>query len=431
MENVIGKKLLFLAGSVHMTDVVKRAKELGIYTIVTDYNDCYDSPAKRLADEYWNISWSDLDSLESACVERGVNGIVTGYSEFAVEKAMQLCNRLNLPFYCNEKQLDVTRNKNLFKEECIKNQVPVIHEYKSSKEVDCFPVIVKPVDRGGSIGVSIANNERELEEAVKYAYEMSVSKKIIIEDYITDGIKIDIYYGVVDGNITLLSSSDTIFAERNNTDNDIGRVIQNGWVCPSKYHSEIIKQIDEPLKQMIKSMNIRYGYLFFSGFAREKEKHVEFAMFETGFRLSGGHLDNYFKQIGFVDIKDIFIYHALLGDKFTMSIGTNSNPNYKGSVVNYYASEGTLSSIEGTDLISNLKDCRLAMIFGRKGHVCTMDKAILYKLAMFHFYSDSPQELMADARYANSAFVALDLEGKDLVFERIDENKICHWWNRS
>ena len=69
-----------------------------------------------------------------------------------------------------------------------------MHEYESPTLIEKFPVIVKPVDRGGSIGISIANNKKELDKAVKYAMDMSVCKKIVIEDFIFDGIKIDIYY---------------------------------------------------------------------------------------------------------------------------------------------------------------------------------------------------------------------------------------------
>ena len=39
-----GKKLLILAGGPHLVDLVKRAKDLGVYTIVTDYYDAIFSP---------------------------------------------------------------------------------------------------------------------------------------------------------------------------------------------------------------------------------------------------------------------------------------------------------------------------------------------------------------------------------------------------
>ena len=111
MNDLIGKKLLILAGSCHEVDLVRRAKELGIYTIVTDYYDLETSPAKKIADEYWNISWSDIDSLEKKCIQEKVDGVTAGYSEFTVENLIHLCQRLGLPCYCTMDQLDVTRDK--------------------------------------------------------------------------------------------------------------------------------------------------------------------------------------------------------------------------------------------------------------------------------------------------------------------------------
>ena len=51
MESLKGKKLLILGGSAYMTECVLKAKELGVYTIVTDWHELNRSPAKRIADE--------------------------------------------------------------------------------------------------------------------------------------------------------------------------------------------------------------------------------------------------------------------------------------------------------------------------------------------------------------------------------------------
>ena len=50
-----GKKLLILAGAGVHSKVVRTAKEMGIYTIVTDYLEPTYSPAKQIADESWML----------------------------------------------------------------------------------------------------------------------------------------------------------------------------------------------------------------------------------------------------------------------------------------------------------------------------------------------------------------------------------------
>ena len=157
--DLTGKKLLIIAGSIHEYDLVRRAKELGVYTIVTDYYDVETSPAKKIADEYWDISWEDLDTLESKCRAEQIDGITAGYSESTVDRCIKLCNRLGLPCYCTQMQLDILKDKKLFKEECRKYDIPVVKEYARKEDVEKFPVIIKPVDRGGSIGVGIANDK--------------------------------------------------------------------------------------------------------------------------------------------------------------------------------------------------------------------------------------------------------------------------------
>ena len=57
------EKLLILGGNVLSCDIVRAAKEEGVYTIVTDWNDPQKSPAKLISDEYWNISLMDYDAL--------------------------------------------------------------------------------------------------------------------------------------------------------------------------------------------------------------------------------------------------------------------------------------------------------------------------------------------------------------------------------
>ena len=61
--NLQNKKLLILGGDSFSVDIVKTAQSMGVYTIVTDWYDTKRSPAKLVADEYWNISIEDYDLL--------------------------------------------------------------------------------------------------------------------------------------------------------------------------------------------------------------------------------------------------------------------------------------------------------------------------------------------------------------------------------
>ena len=422
--NLDGKRLLILAGSHNEVPLVKRAKELGIYTIVTDYYEPKKSPAKKIADEYWNISWDDTDALEKKCIERKVDGVTGGYSEFVIEAVIRLCERLGLPCYCTMEQLDITRDKIKFKETCRKNNVPVVHEYESIEDVSHFPVIVKPVDRAGSIGISIASDRAELKKAYDYAMEMSVCKKVIIEDYISDGRKFDVIYAISNGEISYLSSSDTINAKNNGLE----KVVQSGWTFPSKYENDYFKTVDAAMRDMIADMKVEHGYIFFSGFAIPQKTETAFVFFECGFRLSGGHLYSYIRRKGNSDIQDIFIMHALSGKTEGISIDENKNRDLKCLMLNYYATHGTIEKIDGIEEISKLPDCTLAMQIARKGAVCRDDRAILSKIGMFHFCNESIDSLKEDLCYANRMLDVRSEDENDMVYDRINPELLNEAW---
>ena len=73
MENIKGKRLLILGGTSASFDLVRNAKSMGIYTIVTDPNQT--GVAKELADETALVSTADIDGLVEFCRQSGVDGV--------------------------------------------------------------------------------------------------------------------------------------------------------------------------------------------------------------------------------------------------------------------------------------------------------------------------------------------------------------------
>lgn len=422
-NNIIGKKLLILAGGPNLVSLVERAKDLGVYTVVSDYYDVKDSPAKLVADEYWNISWSDIDALEKKCKESGVNGVTTGYSENVVEACIKLCERLNVPCYCNMSQLEITRDKIKFKNECRKNGVPVVNEYKSVEEVNSFPIILKPTDRAGSIGIGIATNEQELIKQYEYAMEMSYNKHVVIEDFITNGTKFDVTYAVCDGNINLLATCDTI----NGKDNRYEKVVQSAWLYPSKYENAFLNKVDSSMKKMIKDLGINDGIIWFSGFAIDNYEDTKFAFFESGFRLGGEHMYQYVLQRDSYNPLDILIYHALTGDTKSL-VKKYVNSDLKCLTVNYYAKDGVIREINGIEKIKKMNDCTFLLNIGHIGQKCDSSKAILSKITMIHFCSIDALKLSKDIEKANKLYSIISEDNKDIVYDRINPTLVNNWW---
>ena len=125
--NLKGKKLLILAGAGVHNKVVRAAKEMGIYTIVTDY--LPDSPAKELADESWMLNIMDVDGIVKKCKEEHIDGVMNFCIDPAQKPYLEICERLNLPCIGTRKTFDILTDKRKFKDYCVEHGVDVIPEY--------------------------------------------------------------------------------------------------------------------------------------------------------------------------------------------------------------------------------------------------------------------------------------------------------------
>lgn len=422
---LVEKKLLILGATPNEIPLVKRAQQLGIYVIVTDYNvDLEISPAKKVADEYWNVSWSDIDLLEKKCKENHVDGVLAGFSEIRAENQIKLCTRLNLPCYISEEQLAITRDKELFKSKCREYDVPTIKEYSSIEEVYNYPVIVKPTDRAGSIGVGIAYNKQELEEAYNIALEKSLSKKVIIEEYVTNSTEMDAHYAIIDGNIFLLTTDDIIQAKDNKRD---GKVVQSAWLYPSKYHELHLDIVDSKIRNMIQGMGIKNGTIFFSAFANEKDG---IRLFECGFRLWGVQEFTYDKWKGYPNYLDIYIYHSLLGDCSNLLCTNVINHQLKGVSLNLYVKGGTISKLDGINDMLDDDRCFIAIEDSYLGQKCSFDAAILTKAGLIGFADENPQILIDKIKNAYSTIKIIDSNGQDMIYDYIDCEQLLSWWRK-
>lgn len=419
------KKLLLLGATPNEIPVVKRAQELGAYVITTDYNlDHKLSPAKDVSDEYWDISWSSISELKQKCSENGISGILAGFSEIRVENQIKLCKELGLPSYVNEEQLEITRDKILFKDTCRRYGVPVITDFASIDAVVNYPVIVKPTDRAGSIGVGIANNKRELERAYNVAMDKSFSKKVIIEEYVTDAMEMDVHYAIIDGEIILLSTDDIIAASDNIKD---GKVVQSVWMYPSKYQNEFLTKADSQLRKMIKGMEIQNGTIFFSGFVNE---NAEFKFFECGFRLWGEQEFEYDYLTSGINYLDIYLHHALNGNASGVELNKTPNVDLKGLAINLYVTGGVITKLQGVVELKDVKECYLCLVDSYVGQKCLFDNAILTKAGLVGFASVDVETLKRDVDVAYNSIVIEDEYGNNMLYDKIDTTIILNWWKK-
>lgn len=206
-----GKKLLILGANPETAGLVMKANELGIYTIVTDYDP--NAYAKNYAQKPININAVDLDSLVEFSKKEKVDGVLVGVAEALLPTYYELCKDLDLPCYSDLDLLQTMADKKRFKEVCRQYDVPVVEEYmieygdeESYKKVK-LPVVVKPVDSCSSKGISVCNTYEELVVGIEKALTFSKSKTLLIEKYMT-GEEVIVYYIFQEGEPILVAMCD-------------------------------------------------------------------------------------------------------------------------------------------------------------------------------------------------------------------------------
>lgn len=263
-----------------MIDIIMAAKNLGLTVIVADRDP--NSPAKRFADVAINVSTGDLDALVALCREHSVDGVFTGFEDFNIHVACELCERLKLPFYATKEQLAVVTDKLRFKETCRTYGVPVIEQYTPEEALRLakYPYIVKPTDSYGSRGITVCSNEEELRRGYERAVEVSPSGCAIIERFIDHDHGVELFYTVVNGNIHLTVTADRYTVRNGNTTVPL----PVAEVFPSRHRDELIEKTDTQIRAMLRGMGIQNGLILIQALYDGKG---EYFVYEMAYRFTG------------------------------------------------------------------------------------------------------------------------------------------------
>ena len=375
MTNLKGKRLLILGATGFMCSAIETAREMGIYTIVTDYTP--GAIAKQFADKSYDISTTDIDALEQLARNERIDGVFTGFSDVNLYSARELCDRLGLPFYATKEQLDTTTNKLKFKELCRKHGVPTVKQYELDGR--ClpehlvkiqYPVIVKPADSYASKGCSVCKNEEELCTAVRHALAFSKSGQFVVEKYMSRENSTDHHFDYLFVNgVPHLSFVSQRFTT---TVVEGAAPFGTGIFTPVSYAEEYIRDVDSQAKQMFSSLNIKCGKLGIQACHDDEGFHF----YEMAFRL-GAMIHVPLREEYGLDLTAEMIRFALTGIwGVTLPIESSCLPYYKHHYCELNVllhSEGTISRIEGIE--TACRDVRTVQLVELKriGDTITLD----------------------------------------------------------
>lgn len=416
-----GKRLLILGAYRTEIEIINEAKKLGVYTIVTDnHTDWSLAPAKALADEAYDISWTDYDALEKICRERNVDGCLAGYSERRVEALTELCKRMGYHCYTEGADLGVIFSKDKFREACVNAGMPATAAYSLNDENIRFPVIVKPVDNAGSRGVSICRDRSELDRAYEAACKNSISGRAIIEEFLDgDDPRYEpvFFYTIHNGTATLSNSLDRIMVDLGFGEGIIKQAVGN--VYPSAYLEGFIEKQDKQFRELFASLGMKNGYALMQG----KMKNGSFIPVDLGFRLEGSLSFHYSDFINGMNVIQMMIRHALTG---TMGddrlIEEKDDPRFAktGITLTLLATRGRIASISGLDEISREKCVIYVCPKMNVGTECTRLADYSQVFARIYLCSADKQELIDTIDRIYSTVKVLDEDGKNMLIGRYD-----------
>ncbi len=346
------KKLLILGGNPETIPLVEIANSMGIKTIVASARAT--DPAKKVAWKGSDVDGMDVPGLIALAREEKVDGVLVGVADILVPAYCKVCDALGLPCYATQQIVDVFSFKDRFKATCERYGIHGIPEFyldANMKPEDVakivYPVMIKPVDNGGGVGMTVCYSEEELRPAVKKALDASKQKRFIVEKYMQCE-DMGMYYTFKDG----VCSPSCIY-DRYTTDEQPGlsRVCLGG-TYPSKHLDEYFQRMHKNAVRLFKGIGIKNGVLMLSGFY----ENGEFYVYDTGFRLQGEAPHLLMKAIHGFDQREMLIRFALTGDEGDIDLLKADDPKLRGkwaATLWFLLRQGKIAKIEGLNALEN------------------------------------------------------------------------------
>lgn len=421
-EHLKGKKLLVIGSSESDSHIVSVAQSMGVYVIVADGKEKSATTfAKNIADESWDIDYSKTELIGEKCKAAHIDGVMAGYSEFRVLAACKIARYIGRPFYATEEQIELTRNKEKFKKECIKYGIPVPREYVKScvdgkAELDevRFPLIVKPTDYAGRKGITICYTKEEMDRAIPYAISFSQSKTCVVEDYI-EGIEYCAIYSISDGEISLSCFNEKYL----NDDQERKSGLCDLAITPSIFLTGYIATTDVNVRNFLKGIGAENGVAFFQGIYDGKTCYV----FEMGYRLNGGNDHYLVEKNNGISYMKMLICHSLTGK---MGDDLNKdNPNFKNYCATFirYAHKGTVKKA-GFFGDTEHKGIERIQTYAMPGIKYEEDGSTQQRAFSFKISAETIDGIADLIDYIQDNLVVEDEDGKNILFKPFDISRL-------
>jgi biotin carboxylase len=252
----MNQRALIIGGGRWQLDLIKRASELGLFTVVADIS--AEAPGRRLADEFVQIDTNDCTGLLEIVRQNPVSMVLADQSDRTVPVAAFLNEQLGLSGIRPD-TAHVFTNKYAMREALAGSGVPMPAYAEVSKVEEAtaaarewgYPLILKPKSSQASVGVFKVDDELELR--THFAATMSESRDgtILVEEFV-EGVEVTVEGFSLDGKCTVLAVSEKEHYRFNSC-------IARRLAYPPRFKSETQRRIRETHQIVVNTLGLRDG----------------------------------------------------------------------------------------------------------------------------------------------------------------------------
>ncbi|HXL98819.1 MAG TPA: ATP-grasp domain-containing protein [Rhizomicrobium sp.] len=285
----MGKTILIVSGGIEAADAAKRAKEMGLYVVVSDRDP--EAPGFAFADSCIIADVYGADETAAAADRFNrkickIDGVICVAAD-APQTTAAVAKRLNLPGLSPE-SARIACDKLAMKERFLAAGVaiPWFSPVATPQALQRMAIergrdlVIKPVDSRGSRGVQRVAQVADLDKAFALAREHSPTQRVMVEQYL-DGPQVSTESIVVNGRCFTPGFSDRNyeFLERY-----APFFIENGGDLPSHLPADTQAKVREMVARAAQALGIVNGTVKGDIVVHNGEPHI----IELAARLSGG-----------------------------------------------------------------------------------------------------------------------------------------------
>ncbi|HEY1836509.1 MAG TPA: ATP-grasp domain-containing protein [Rhizomicrobium sp.] len=283
------KTLLIVSGGVEAADAAKRAKDMGLYVVVSDRDP--QAPGFAFADSCIIADVYGADETAAAAERynrkvRKIDGVICVAADAPMTVAA-VNKRLGLAGITPE-SAKLASDKLAMKERFLAAGVPIpwFSPVATPQALQRIAIergrnlVIKPVDSRGSRGVQRVEQVQDLDKAFMLARQHSPSERVMVEQYL-DGPQVSTESIVVNGRCFTPGFSDRNYEY---LEKYAPFFIENGGDLPSHLPQEIQAKVKKVVAQAAQALGITNGTIKGDVVVHNDEPYV----IELAARLSGG-----------------------------------------------------------------------------------------------------------------------------------------------